>query len=99
MDWIRTDTCSGPAECSCPEPDRCGVGRTAYTRQCAAGVQNTTEMKSCHPDLCPGMARFLYATRFDGYVMMEYLYDADTAYLDDLMPWSENLPDVCKKTP
>ena len=32
-------------------------------------------------------------------VMMEYLYDADTAYLDDLMPWSENLPDVCKKTP
>ena len=24
-------------------------------------------MKSCHPDLCPGMARFLYATRFDGY--------------------------------
>ena len=26
-------------------------------------------MKSCHPDLCPGMARFLYATRFDGYGM------------------------------
>ena len=32
-------------------------------------------------------------------VMMEHLYDADTAYLEDLMPWSENLPDVCKKTP
>lgn len=32
-------------------------------------------------------------------VMMEHLYDADTAYLDDLMPWSENLPDTCKKTP
>ena len=30
---------------------------------------------------------------------MLYMYDADTAYLDDLMPWSENLPDVCKKTP
>lgn len=24
-------------------------------------------------------------------VMMEHIYDADTAYLDDLMPWSENL--------
>ena len=32
-------------------------------------------------------------------VMMVHMYDADTAYLDDLMPWSENLPDVCKKTP
>ena len=30
---------------------------------------------------------------------MLYMYDADTAYLDDLMPWSEDLPDVCKKTP
>ena len=32
-------------------------------------------------------------------VMMEHLYDADTAYLEDLMPWSENLPDTCKKAP
>ena len=24
-------------------------------------------MKSCHPDLCPGMARLLYAFSFDGY--------------------------------
>ena len=32
-------------------------------------------------------------------VMMELIYDADTAYLDDLIPWSENLPDVCKKAP
>ena len=32
-------------------------------------------------------------------VMMEHIYDADTAYLDDLIPWSENLPDVCKKAP
>ena len=32
------------------------------------------------------------------YVMMEHIYDSDTAYLDDLMPWSESLPDVCKKT-
>ena len=32
-------------------------------------------------------------------VMMVHMYDADTAYLDDLMPWSENLPDVCKKEP
>lgn len=31
-------------------------------------------------------------------VMMEHVYDSDTAYMDDLMPWSENLPDVCKKT-
>ena len=30
-------------------------------------------------------------------VMVEHIYDTDTAYLDDLMPWSENLPDVCKK--
>lgn len=37
------------------------MGRTAHARQCAAGVQNTTEMKSRHPDLCPGMARLLYA--------------------------------------
>ena len=32
-------------------------------------------------------------------VRMEHIYDADMAYLDNLMPWSENLPDVCKKTP
>ena len=25
-------------------------------------------MKSCHPDLCPGVARLLYAFSFDGYV-------------------------------
>ena len=30
---------------------------------------------------------------------MEHIYDADTAYLEDLMPRSENLPDVCKKAP
>ena len=30
-------------------------------------------------------------------VMVEHIYDTDTAYLDDLMPWSENLPNVCKK--
>ena len=23
--------------------------------------------------------------------------DARKAYLDDLLPWSENLPDICKK--
>ena len=23
--------------------------------------------------------------------------DAHKAYLDDLLPWSENLPDICKK--
>ena len=32
-------------------------------------------------------------------VMMEYIFGADTAYLEDLMPWPENLPDICKKTP
>ena len=31
-------------------------------------------------------------------VMTEHIYDTDTAYLDGLMPWSENLPEVCKKT-
>ena len=30
-------------------------------------------------------------------VMMEHIYDADTAYLDDLMPWSKNLPEICRK--
>ena len=30
-------------------------------------------------------------------VMVEHIYDTDTACLDDLMPWSKNLPDVCKK--
>ena len=32
-------------------------------------------------------------------VMMVHMNDADTAYLVNLMPWSENLPDVRKKTP
>ena len=31
--------------------------------------------------------------------MMEHIYDADTSYLEDLMPLSENLHDVCKKAP
>jgi len=31
--------------------------------------------------------------------MMVHMYDANTSYLDNLMPWSENLPDVCKKAP
>ena len=30
-------------------------------------------------------------------VMMEHIYDADTAYLGDLMPWSKNLPEICRK--
>ena len=30
-------------------------------------------------------------------VMMEHIYDADTAYLDNLMPWSKNLPEICRK--
>ena len=30
-------------------------------------------------------------------VMMEHIYDADTAYLEDLMPWSKNLPEICRK--
>ncbi len=32
-------------------------------------------------------------------VMMVHMNDADSAYLVNLMPWSENLPDVCKKAP
>ena len=30
-------------------------------------------------------------------VVVEHIYDTDPAYLEDLMPWSENLPDICKK--
>lgn len=32
-------------------------------------------------------------------VMMEHSYVVDTAHLDDLIPWSENLSDICKKAP
>ena len=28
----------------------------------------------------------------------KYIYDKDGSYLDDLLPWSVNLPDNCKKT-
>ena len=31
--------------------------------------------------------------------MMVHMYDANASYLDNLMLWSENLPDVCKKAP
>ena len=30
-------------------------------------------------------------------VVVEHIYDTDPAYLEDLMPWSENLPDICRK--
>ena len=30
-------------------------------------------------------------------VTVEHIYDTDPAYLEDLMPWSENLPDICRK--
>ncbi len=28
-------------------------------------------MKSCHPDLCPGVARLLFAFSFDGYFVFK----------------------------
>ena len=30
-------------------------------------------------------------------IVVEHIYDTDPAYLEDLMPWSENLPDICRK--
>ena len=30
--------------------------------------------------------------------MPKHIYDKDGSYLDDLLPWSVNLPDTCKKT-
>lgn len=30
-------------------------------------------------------------------IMMEHIYDVDTAYLDNLMPWSKSLPEIYRK--
>ena len=42
--------------------------------------------------ICGGLLVFLLAVSF-----FSQRYDADTAYLDDLMPWSKNLPEICRK--
>ena len=83
----------GPAECSRSEPVGRTLGRTALTRQCPGWMQNTTEMKPCPPCLYTGRVWFLYAVRFDGYMMGSHFTTRDGG-ADKILDYADR-PSFC----